>query len=45
MVGGSGVEVLVALVAPGDREVDDEVRGDEAEPVARRWRPGSSAPP
>ena len=43
---GSGVGVIVALVAPGDREVDDGVQHGETETMARRrvrFRPGAAA--
>ena len=43
---GSGVGVIVALVAPGDREVDDGVQHGETETMVRRRvriRPGAAA--
>ena len=43
---GLGVGVIVALVAPSDREVDDGVQHGETETMARRRvriRPGAAA--
>ena len=44
--GGSDVDVEDAPVVPGEGKIDDSVRRDEAESMARghgRWHPGAAA--